>query len=770
MRLRGDAAQLLGRMPPPMRILSSVLLVQIILTLHALGGIAPSLSEKPVSDVMYGPAPGYQDNPGIASDGENFLVAWYDERAWPPVMYAARVNRDGELLDPTDIRIPVFAYPSTVVFAGDAYLVLWSVGHNLYMARVSREGNVIDTQRLLAENVPRGQFTASSNGSRIVIAWRDRFSVFSAQGELLQRDVRLPVAETPDFASRIVTNGSGFLLAWWNSYGMPALQTWLLDPRGQPIGSMNTVSTNSGSDISAASDGRDYILLYSNLNTRSVESRRISGDGMQIGPAFAVPALHLGAANVPIAWNGTHYLAFLHAAVSAQSSWPQAVRRMQIDSEGKPVDAGMQLVAGAFAINNLPVVASNGREVVVAWRGRRLFEDFDDIYAVRGSGTTDPTTTGTLVSRSAIPQAEPSIAFSGRNYLVVRQERSGVYLNRVLPNGEHLDGTGTFIDSMSLSRNAAPRVIFDGENYVIAWIAEGAINGVSPVLRLARVQPDSGTVLDVLGVVLDQAAGVGSFDIAGNGETTAVVWSDGQWWTSGQIHAARFNRNLQLLDVRGGLSPKEMDARNPAVAWNGSEWLIAFDEDFWCPICLGPVPILIHANLRAVRLSPLFTLLDPQPITVAADDPEWNLGARIASDGDEFAIVWTDTYVQSHVRARHMKSGAFLDGPALLANGRASSVVWDGSRYAAAYDSKRQDGNFDALLTHIGRAGEPLPSDQLIISATADDETLPRLVAATGGTVTAAYIRVATEPLYGGVARVFLRQPAAVRTRPVRSR
>jgi len=91
-------------------------------------------------------------------------------------------------------------------------------------------------------------------------------------------------------------------------------------------------------------------------------------------------------------------------------------------------------------------------------------------------------------------------------------------------------------------------------------------------------------------------------------------------------------------------------------------------------------------------------------------------------------------------------------------------------RYAIAYESKRPDSRSDALLTHLGRAGEPLPKDQMIISASTDDERSPRLVATGGGNVTAAYIRVATEPFYGGVARVFLREPSAVRTRPVRAR
>jgi hypothetical protein len=723
--------------------------------------VAPAnISEKPVSDVLYGAAPGYQESPVIASDGENFLLAWHDERAWPSVMYAARVNRQGELLDPTGIRIPAYGSPGAVVFAGDTYVVLWiaDATPNLYGARISREGQLVDGPRVLVTNVPNDAFQAASNGSRIVIAWRDRYYVLSAQGEPLQRDVPLPIA--PSVRPHVVSNGSGFLLAW----PKPALQTLLLDSRGQPTGSINTIVNYSGYDLSIASDGRDYLVLYWSFTTQSIESRIVSGDGISVGPAFAVAAMHFGDERAPLAWGGNNYVALFRSPEGAQFPNQDVIKRVRLERQGRPLDNAKIAVASTSENGATPAVASNGDDVLVGWRAARPEGNLDDVYAIKASSVADPSSTGMLVSRSAIPQGAPSIAFSGRNYLVVRQERSALYFNRVLSNGEHLDGTGAFVTQF-LASNAAPRVIFDGENYVLAWIGSGAINGVGPVLRLARVQPDSGTVLDVLGVVVGDTAGLSSFDIATDGQTLAVVWSDGR------IHAARFNRTLQALDVRHDLSPKEMSAGNPAAAWNGTEWLIAFEEQFFCSLCFGPGRNFIRANLHAVRLSPLFNLLDPQPIDIAVTDSESNVGAHIASDGNEFAIVWTGGPLgQNYLRARHMKNSSLLDDVATLASGTASSAVWDGSQYSVAYESKRPDGRSDALLTHLGRADAPLPRDQMIISATPDDETSPQLVATSDGRVTATYLRVASEPLYGGVARAFLREPAPARTRPSRAR
>jgi hypothetical protein len=745
-------------MLPPMREIFVVLIAQILFVFPGFAAIV----ERPISDVIYGSAPGFRDYPQIASDGQNFLVVWHDARALPPAIYAAHVNRDGELLDPTGIRIPVFTNHPAVVFAGDSYLILWS-DRNLYAARVSGEGQLVETQRLLASDVPAGNFTAASNGSNIVVAWRDRFSVFTAGGELLQSNVRIPVIGAINVSTRLASNGSGFLLAWSNAFA-PMLQAWLLDSNGQPLRSVDSISISTAPDVGVGSDGRDYIVLYSNNITSRVESRSVSGDGTHVGPAVGLPAVRFGTSDVPLAWDGNSYLAFVRGSVSAQSDWPQELRRTRIDAEGRPLNEPTQTVASAFEIGNMDV-ASNGHDVLVAWRGRRVLEDLNNVYAAKVSGTVDQAAAGTLLSRSATPQIAPSIAFSGRNYLVTRREQSALYFNRILPNGDHLDDSGTFVSPVS-NGTAAPRVVFDSENYILAWIAEGTINGVrSALLRVARVQPDSGAVLDTLGIVVDESGGVSSFDIASDGNVIALVWSG-----NGRIHAARFNRHLQILDLRHDLSPNDMSAANPAVVWNGTDWLVAFDEQFFYYGGISP-PLLIRANIHAIRLSPLFNLLDPDPIPVAVDAAESNSRARIASDGNESAILWTGgPFGQTLVRARHIKNGVFLDDMTTLANGNASSIVWDGSRYAIAYESKRADRTSDAFLLHLGRAGETTAQDQQIISATADDETSPFLVAIGGGRVTASYLRIATEPLYGGVSRAFVRDPIPLRTRPVRSR
>ena len=704
-------------------------------------------NEAPVSDPVYGPAPYYQDSPRIASDGENFLIAWNDERSFPYTAYAARVNRNGDLLDPTGIRLPFGGYPAAIVFAGDAYVIFWtSSGPSLHATRISRDGEVIEADRVVLQSVPNGPMAAASNGSNILVAWRDRYSVLSADLGIRSHDVVIPGGDpwlqTPPM---VTSNGSGFLLAWIYSNAAPALDTWLLDSEGRRLGSINQIAI-VGYPGGIASDGNDYLVLYSDAPASSVVARRIPGDGSAIGLPTPIPQLRFGEPNVPIAWDGTSYLIFVRGQASAGSDWPQVVRRLRLDAEGRIVEQPTT-VASAFEVG-VSSVASNGRDVIFTWRGRKLYEDFDDVYAVKGSGTPDPSSSGTLVSRSASVQGMPSIACSATNCIVARQERSAVYFNRILASGEHLDGTGALISAAFQDGvgDSAPRVIFDGENYVVAWTT--ANRG----LLLARVAPASGQVLDRVSI---EGATASSFNIATNGESIIVVWSDGR------LHAASLNRALQPLFIRDDLSPKDMAAANPAIAWDGTQWFVAFDQQFFCEICFGgPPPFLIRANVRAVRLSSLLNLLDPDPLAVAVSDSEDNREPRVASTGSGVAIVWTNgPFDKKQVRARYFEHSAFSGGITTVTDGSASSIVWDGAQYAVAYTF-----NNDVFLTHLGT------TDRTAVSVTPDIESAPQLAMTPTSEPIVAYIRIATEPLYGGVARDFVRQASPARTRAVHPR
>jgi hypothetical protein len=204
--------------------------------------------ERPVSSIVYGPAPGLRSGLAAASDGHDFLVTWTDlrNRSNVSAIYAARMNAAAEVLDPIGIRVSTAANSArhaNVVFLGNVYLVYWeetSSGppffQKLLCARVTRDGVLLDpVPRLLAENGQLSDCAAANNANRTVIVFR---GVGNERMVVLDRDGNItagPKTFTNFGASTamVASNGRGFLIVWSLAIpgGGPLFET-LLDGDG----------------------------------------------------------------------------------------------------------------------------------------------------------------------------------------------------------------------------------------------------------------------------------------------------------------------------------------------------------------------------------------------------------------------------------------------------------------------------------------------------------------------------------------------------------
>jgi hypothetical protein len=118
------------------------------------GTVHPSFSIRTAS--------GLQENPAVASDGENFLVVWEDFGThWPDAnIYASRVSSTGQVLDPGGIEIAYDYYTEehpSVTFDGRNYLVswnkaVWETGY-LYTSRITPTGVLLDEEGILIQEV-----------------------------------------------------------------------------------------------------------------------------------------------------------------------------------------------------------------------------------------------------------------------------------------------------------------------------------------------------------------------------------------------------------------------------------------------------------------------------------------------------------------------------------------------------------------------------------------------------------------------------------------
>lgn len=671
--------------------------------------LAVAAASQPLTEPEYGPAPGYRAAPAIATDGDGFLAVWADQRKEPMAIYAARLDHDGNALDRTGIRLQERSGNPRVVFAANAYAVLWFTNENgtntLWVARIDPDGVLIDGPRVAVRHPSSDTMTvaAATNGRRIIVVWNSYYDILDAEGRLIDGARQLPRSEPTVLA----TNGTTFLTA------TPARAT-ILDADGNIA--MTTPLGGTFPPVIAASDGDGYLLAGGdapNGPARSAFTQRISAAGIA-GEPVSLPAEIRADGRAQLAWTGSSYLLVRDGAALAR-----------LDRDGALLER-VPVSAGEFYVNFSSIAAAGGRAMFVQTNslggntvGLRAFALDEGARAL---------TAERLVAQTAATQMAPSIASSGAGHGVVWREGDTVRFAR-----PGIDARGIVV-----GRGSSPRIVFDGRNYVVAWFDGLTVN-------VARIDPQTGTLLDPKGIGV---AGASEFDIESNGSETLIA----------SIGVNPFTLRVTRVDRSGHptlsviASPNGMRTGEPSVAWTGTEWLVAFDERIPVYSNYYYIPYTI-THVRAVRLSRDLILRDPEPIAVANDE-----GMPLAaSDGAGVVIV---SRRNTGVVARRLggESHALgVDDP--------SDLLWDGTRYVLAYWSF--SGSSYHLAT-LDAAGAPIAEDVAAFGPTGGTAVLAR----GNGGVVAAYARMSYEPAYGAVTRVFLAGPPFTppRGRAVRAR
>jgi hypothetical protein len=379
-------------------------------------------------------------------------------------------------------------------------------------------------------------------------------------------------------------------------------------------------------------------------------------------------------------------------------------------------------------------------------------------------------------SVSARSQAMPAAAFSGTNIAVVWKESDGgVYVGRLTLDGKLLDFPGIKVGASNYFIEPRPRIVFDGENYIVGWVEEAAPH---EVVKVARLAPASGVVLDTGGVTLGSVRyclgemDASSLALASSDTGTLVAWGD----CMSNVVVTTLARDLSHPPPISMLSP--MSGTPPvSAAWNGHEWLVTWVEERFD---------LIEGNLwdmdiRVVRFSPTLDLLDPAhsfPYYVLhhwENSGQTEGGPFIASDGREFLLVWTEHPIlffsffppvePEQVMALRFPADGLLNAadvkPTRLATGQARGVAWDGSQYNVAIYS--YSAPHALYVTQVAAHG-PIESMAPLTAGPFPFAGDASLLVTGPGRVKVVYTRVAQSE-YGGVARAFVASPHPIRGR-----
>ncbi|MCX6842327.1 MAG: hypothetical protein NTX53_08625 [candidate division WOR-3 bacterium] len=278
----------------------------------------------------------------VAYDGNNYLVAWTDNRNQAEAIIAARVSPGGANLDPAGIPICTLGFHreySSVAFDGTSYLVAWADGRrndnaDIYAARVTPGGSVLDPQGIpLVVGGDQHIFpVAAFNGSNYLLVWDDitdsgmctiRCARVSPAGRVLDT-VGVTICSAWSAWMPVVTaNGANWLVAWhdWRSESNPGVYAARITSAGQLLDSGGfAVGTADEGEACAslASDGTNSLILWERIDGSMLDVRgaRISTTGVLLDSFMVQPAVDSFGTPPSAGFDGTNY-----GVVWVDSSW-----------------------------------------------------------------------------------------------------------------------------------------------------------------------------------------------------------------------------------------------------------------------------------------------------------------------------------------------------------------------------------------------------------------------------------------------------------------
>lgn len=723
--------------------------------LAVLFSLLVAVDERPIGDAVTRPAPFSNGEPSVASNGSDFFVVWRDGRDGNAIL-ASRIGHDGAILQ-SEIEIVrnsasgyPFHYSPQVLWNGNSYVVLWSsmqphpdYSLQIWVARYDREGKPLQVPYMLAEKT-RGPRTVAFNGSQILVAYADaeglRPRAWLLDGSAYPSKAFL-LADVPVASNAVMSSaarGSDFLVVWDDVWEYETqrfvIQGIQVSGSGEVQGGVRTIS--KGGSAVVASDGTSYLLVYATdygaYNTPWA-SRILSGDLSQVSTERALPDI----GRPVLLWRGDRYLAM--------------GRNLGIiDREGNSIaDPAPLVTTGITGIVSAAVNTSP--RTLVAWtQGTRSGN------AAMARLYVGPTPVAAapefVLSTSANRQIDPDVVHSQHGELVAWRESDGVYATRVSPFGATIDGRGIGLSTAATA--GPPRVALHGNDYVVAWREEQSVHlryiSATAGLQPQRVRLDAGWDEDS-----DLRVG-----LAVTADATYLTWT-----RDSRVQLARIPHHTRTPEgVPLAVSPENVYAVNPDVAFNGSELLVAWHEitDWYGGICGYPGEGIAGATWAA-RVAANMTLLDTAPQRLGDNGDAYPHPISVASNGSDWLLSWLsiehnmDTHQsKSWVVARRVLANGLLEGdaPVRVAEGRASSLLWNGKDYAIAW--KGESPRLPLRLGFISGSGTPTIRDSVDVALTESWQDRFGLTMI-GGRTAVVYSRMSRAPEHGRVERAFLR-------------
>ncbi len=408
-----------------------------------------------------------EDEPVVAWNGTNYFVVWQYQRNGSFDIYGSRISPNGEVLDPEGL--PISTAPSDqikpkIFWNGTYHLVVWQDKRNgknweIYGARVGPDGKVLDPDGLPIsvgiEN--RGTPAVSWNGENFFVVWEKEdprpfsWNIYGAritpEGKVLDPE-GIPIVKAPEdqYSSGISWNGKTYMVVWSDKRSGASFDIY-----GARINSDGTVQDREGFVVTQASGDQFFpsiswngeVHLVAWMDKRMGDSASIYGDRItaqgtvldQQGIAIATsPAFHA----LPVVISkGKEFLVVWDVQ---QKITAHDIYTSRVNPKGKVLDPdGLSIYTGNERQRN-PSVATDGNRYFVVWKDERTGIPYQgDIYGQLidfsekpqdspplGKDADEPPSGPFIIHQISINPTEPNTIFAATShYGIIRSEDRG---------------------------------------------------------------------------------------------------------------------------------------------------------------------------------------------------------------------------------------------------------------------------------------------------------------------------------------------------------
>jgi hypothetical protein len=491
-------------------------------------------------------------------------------------------------------------------FDGRQWLVVWSSssGDQLYATRVSADGTVLD---------------------RDALPLTDSFS-------------------SPDFAVDVASTGDGFRVVWSRrisdgvchifSARVSAAGT-VLDPGGVPL--IAGAACDSGPQL--AFDGTQYLLVWTRatgtFTSSGVRGARLTPagqlldpDGFPIGDSTGSRRYSPG-----VAFDGTRFTVVWSAISGTGLSSTARIYAARVTPAGQVLDTAIP-ISGSGRYDVRPAIAAGAGRLLVTWTSSPevRYESDHDVRAARldtRGAVLDPG--GFAVAAGPAQQEDSSAAFDGERFVVGWRSFPGegqLRLAQVDPQDGLASGSERFIHT---AIGSVPAFAGDADHLLVGWTSYEP-SPLASIVRVTRIGRGL-EILDPEYPALDlELSEQHDPVIARGGDGFLAVWADDRDGGHDRVYGLRLDASGQPRDP-APFPISAPGAADPSVAFDGSEWLVAWEQR---------EPSGGYFDVRAARVALEGRVLDASSIAVSTIPGSHEYGPEVISPGGGFLVTWTD--------------------------------------------------------------------------------------------------------------------------------